>query len=66
MFTWEDVYYPGQIFKARYDASVKPSLDNCETLKEKGCHRLGLKSGTNRSINLVHLLSSLSLRIGKK
>lgn len=64
MFTWDDVYYPGQIFRPRNNACVKPSLDNAASLKDKNCHLLGLHPGTNPSVNLAHFFSMISARLG--
>lgn len=63
MLTLTDVYYPGQIFRPEYNATVKPSLDNALTLRKAGGRLLGLPTGTNKSVNLAHLFGAISARI---
>lgn len=63
MYTFDDIYYPGQIFRPENNALVKPSLDNALTMKKKGCRRMGFPTGTVNSINLAHLFAMFSARL---
>lgn len=63
MYTTDDIYFVGQVFRKEFHAGVKPSYDFAMTLLKLGAHPLGLAPRMVESVNLAHLLSAVSARL---